>query len=122
MSIAGRPYVVRALRRGKKGPQVAFEDVTDRDRAAELRGADVSVAARRDLGDGEYWPEDLVGLEVRPGGGVVVGVSHGPAQDRLVVERDGARFEIPFVDELVPTVDIEAGFLEVSEIDGLSSP
>ncbi|MGH3649981.1 MAG: ribosome maturation factor RimM [Acidimicrobiia bacterium] len=120
--IEDRPYTVRAIRRGKKGHQVAFEEVTDREGAERIRGNDVFVEQRRALTEGEYWPEDLVGLEVRPGGGVVVEVSLGAAQDRLVVERGDSRFEVPFVDELVPLVDVEGGFVEIVEIEGLSSP
>jgi 16S rRNA processing protein RimM len=48
-------------------------------------------------------------------------VDHGPSQDRLVIERSGTRFEVPFVDELVPVVDVAGGFVEVVEIEGLSS-
>lgn len=120
--IAGRPCEVRAVRQGKKGPQVAFEGITDRAGAERLRGHEVFADQRRQLGQGEYWPQDLVGLEVRPGGGEVVAVIHGAAQDRLAIQRQDIRFEVPFVDELVPTVDLERGFIEVVEIDGLSSP
>ncbi|HEX6300756.1 MAG TPA: ribosome maturation factor RimM [Acidimicrobiia bacterium] len=120
--IDDRPYTVRAVRQGKKGPQVAFEGVTDRPDAERLRGKDVFAAERRPLGASEFWPQDLVGLEVRPGGGEVVEVTHGVAQDRLTIQREGIRFEVPFVEELVPTVDLEEGFVEVVEIEGLSSP
>ncbi|MGD2101528.1 MAG: ribosome maturation factor RimM [Acidimicrobiia bacterium] len=120
VTVAGRVYTVRGVRRGKKGPQVAFEGVTDRNGAERLRGNDVSVTRRRDLRSDEYWPTDLIGLDVTPGGGVIVDVVHGPTQDRIVVERDGSRFEVPFVHDLVPVVDMEAGLVEVVEIEGLS--
>lgn len=120
--IASEPYTVRAVRRGKKGHQVAFEGVTSRDAAEAMRGSDVFVPERRQLSEDEYWPADIIGLEVRPGGGVVAAVSHGPSQDRLVIERTGSRFEVPFVDELVPVVNIAGGYIEIAEIDGLSSP
>lgn len=115
-------YIVRALREGKKGPQVAFDGVTDRESAEALRGSEVFVSEPRELGEGEFWPSDLVGLQVRPNGGRVVGVEHGASQDRLVIDRDGHRFEVPFVDELVPVVDLNEGFVEIDEIEGLSSP
>lgn len=120
--VGDQRQTVRDLRRGKKGPQVAFVAITDRPGAEELRGSDVLVTERRQLEEGEFWPTDLVGLAVRPGGGLVVAVAHGPAQDRLVIERDGSRFEIPFVHALVPLVDLDAGFVEIVEIDGLDDP
>lgn len=52
----------------------------------------------------------------------MVDVSFGPAQDRLVIEREGIRFEVPFVDELVPTVDLVEGFVEVVDLPGLREP
>jgi 16S rRNA processing protein RimM len=120
--VADRPYTVRATRRGKKGPQVAFVEITTRDAAEPMRGSDVLARERRRLVENEFWPSDLVGLEVRPGGGSVVGVEHGPSQDRLVIERGQEVFEVPFVDDLVPVVDIPAGFVEIDEIDGLIRP
>jgi 16S rRNA processing protein RimM len=120
--VDGHPYTVRSLRRGKKGPQVAFEGIRDRPGAEVLRGRDVFVTERRVLHTDEFWPADLIGLEVTPGGGRVVDVAHGPAQDRLVVERDGARFEVPFVEAFVPRVDLEGGLVEILEIEGLIPP
>jgi ribosomal 30S subunit maturation factor RimM len=59
---------------------------------------------------------------VTPGGGRVVDVVFGPAQDRLVVERDAIRFEVPFVEAFVPRVDLETGVVEIVEIEGLIPP
>jgi 16S rRNA processing protein RimM len=120
--IQDRPYVVRAVRRADKGHHVAFKNVLSREDAETIRNEDVLVVDRRTLDSHEFWPDDLVGLEVRPSGGKVVAVKYGPGQDRLVIERAGTRFEIPFVDPLVPVVDIEAGYIETAEIDGLTEP
>ncbi len=120
--IRDRPFVVRAIRQTDRGHQVAFEDVVDRNGADQIRNLDVFVPQRRTLGEEEFWPDQLVGLEVRPGGGTVVAVVHGTAQDRLIVERDGVRFEVPFVAEFVPTIDLAGGHVVVVEIEGLSEP
>lgn len=117
--IDSTPYTVRDLRKADRGHQVAFTEVTDRYAAEEIRNRDVHVDERRQLEEGEFWPSDLVGLEVVPGGGRVVALVQGSAQDRLVIERDGTRFEVPFVEPLVPVVDLEAGIVEVVEIEGL---
>lgn len=105
----GRALVVASARRYRdRGLLVAFVGVTDRTEAESLRGALLTVpsGSRRDLGDGEFWPEQLVGLRaVTPDGsplGRVSGVDLGEAQDRLIVTRpDGAEVLVPFVDPLV---------------------
>ena len=120
-------HAVRAVRPVDRGYQVAFEGVTDREGAEELRGLDVSVSERRELGEGEFWPDDLIGLAVfddtgRPVG-VVKEVVFGPGQERLLVERvTGGTFEVPFVDDLVPLVDREAKRVEIVPIPGLIEP
>ena len=118
------PHQVRAVRRIDKGFQVAFVGIDDRERAEGLRGAEVLVEGRRSLEEGEFWPEDLVGLEARTIDGdrlgVVVGVVAGLAQDRLVVDAGGSNFEIPFVDDLVPVVDLDQRYIVVVPVPGLT--
>ena len=125
--VGDRPYSIRAVRRVDRGYQVAFEGVIDRVGAEELRGLDVSVSERRELGDGEFWPDDLIGLAVFDDSGeplgVVKEVVFGPAQERLLVERvTGGTFEVPFVADLVPLVDREADRVEIVAIPGLIEP
>ena len=117
--IEGRPFVVRAVRRADRGYHVAFEDVNNRAAAEIIRNRDIFVAERRTLSDSEFWPDHLVGLAVRPTGGQVVALIHGAAQDRLVIERDGVKFELPFVQALVPVVDVDGGYIEIVEPEGL---
>lgn len=116
------PYRVRAIRKADRGYHVAFDEVPDRTAAESIRNLDITVPARRALADNEYWPENLIGLEVRPEGGSITEIVFGPSQARLVIERAGSRFEVPFVEELVPVVDIEGGYVEIVEIEGLSPP
>jgi 16S rRNA processing protein RimM len=114
------------VRRVDKGFQIAFEGIDDRERAEGLRGAAVFVEGRRALEEGEFWPEDLVGLEARTIDGdrlgVVVGVVAGLAQDRLVVDGEGSIFEVPFVDDLVPVVDLDKRYVEIVPVPGLTEP
>ena len=119
VTVENRSLTVREIRPGKKGPQIAFTEITDRDGAEALRGNWVELEDSPRLGDDQFWTTDLIGLEVLPGGGVVIGVEHGPAQDRLVIERDNAMFEVPFVAALVPVVDVESGFVQILEVEGL---
>jgi len=104
---------------------VRFAEVGDRTGAEALRGTSFTIdpADRRDLGDGEFWVEDLVGCDVvdRDGApiGVVESVEFGAAQDRLAVRTDAGRFEVPFVDAIIPEVDLERRIVVVTPPEGL---
>jgi len=121
-----RSLTVAAVADSKDGFRVSFDSIDSRDEADALRGVQLTVPAsqRRTLDDGEWWPEDLVGCEVVDVDDQPVGRVHevilGVAQDRLVViDDDGARAEIPFVDALVPEVDVSNDRIIVDLPEGL---
>jgi 16S rRNA processing protein RimM len=109
---------------------VRFKDVDDRTAAEGLRATmlvvEVDEAARPDDPD-EFYDHQLVGLTVvtTAGGaiGEVVDVLHLPGQDVLAITRaDGAEVLVPFVKELVPTVDLDAKVVTVEPRPGLLDP
>ncbi|MGI8692759.1 MAG: ribosome maturation factor RimM [Geodermatophilaceae bacterium] len=72
----------------------------------------------------EFYDHQLVGLRARLGDGTAVGVVrdvvHGPAGDLLAIEREaGSELLVPFRADMVPTVDVEAGYVEVRPPEGL---
>lgn len=122
----GQRLTVARTRWSKGSLVVAFEEVTDRTAAEALQGRILVVHVdpdERPDGDDEYYDRQLRGLRVvDPDGmelGVVVDVVHGPAQDLLVVGTGDVQRMVPFVRELVPTVDLAAGTLTVVEPGGL---
>ena len=97
-----------------------------RETVEELRGAELLVAVA-DLPAIEepnsFYDHQLVGLAARlPDGaalGEVTAVRH-EAQDLLVIRRpDGGEALVPFVAALVPTVDLDGGFVVVDPPEGL---
>lgn len=116
--------VLRGARSGSRDLIAEFAGVTSLEAASRLVGAELLIqeTERRSLRSGEFWPDQLIGLEVRIGGagiGFVSDVILGP-QDRLVVVRtDGAIGEVPFVGPLVPEVDPEGGWVRIKPPDGL---
>lgn len=121
---SGELVVTSSKRYRDKGLVVGFEGVTDRAGAEALRGTVLTVETdrRRELDDGEFWPEDLIGLEAKaPDGsplGTVTGVDQGVAQSRLVVTTtDGREVLVPFVSELVD--DPTDGTIEIRDPGGL---
>lgn len=105
---------------------VGFAGYADRTAAEQLRGLVLTIPtdARRPLEDGEYWPEELVGMVgLDPDGnrvGTITGIVLAEAQDRIVLTTDDGRtVEVPFVDELVGEVHPSGGFLVLRLPEGL---
>ena len=105
---------------------VRFEEVPDRTAAEELTGTRLTTLVDENETtdeEGVYFDHQLIGLDVIDQNstvfGEVVRVEHLGFQDMLVVSVPGAERLIPFVDDLVPEVDLDAGRIVVRAIPGL---
>lgn len=122
----GRRLTVAATRTISGRLVASFAEITDRSAAEELRGAvllaDV-VADELPSGPDEYFDRQLIGLAVLDAAGVRAGtiteVLHGPAQDLLVVDVAGTPRLVPFVQALVPVIDLVAGHVQLADVGGL---
>ncbi len=112
-----KSYKLKVVRVMPKGVVVRVAGVADRNAAEALKGTALH-AARSALGDaepGEYFHEDLIGLEAVDPSGVRIGsikaVENFGAGDLLEIARDGtAKTEfVPFVEAYVPDVNIVVG-------------
>ncbi|WP_245708659.1 ribosome maturation factor RimM [Ruania alba] len=118
-----REFVVAALRHQQQHVYVRFEGVADRTAAEELRGLELYAPPSEDE-PGAWYPHQLAGLRAeRPDGrllGAVEGIQHLPAHDVLVLrEATGERTLVPFVSEIVPTVDVPGGRVVIDPPFGL---
>ena len=115
-----RDTEILSARRASDATLVTLAGVTSRSGAEPFKGATVLVH-REDLpppAEGEWFQGDLVGLEARTPEGTPLGRvteiwNTGPVPV-LVVEGGGPEpLMVPFVDEFVPEVDVQAGVLVV---------
>ncbi len=119
------PLTVVSARWNKDILLLAFEDIESRNDAETLRGAKLFIETEElDEDEDEGWYEhELVGLEARVGSQVVgkIAALHTmPVQDLLVVEApDGKEILIPFVEQIVPEVNVAEGFVLLTPPDGL---
>lgn len=126
---AGERDLTVAATRIQQGRWYArFSEVSSRTDAESLRGVELTLAVDTEVEaeeDPEAWyPSELKGLAVRHVDGrelgTVIDLEHYPAQDLLIVRAaDGRRVMLPFVEELVPEVDIEAGTVLADPPGGL---
>jgi 16S rRNA processing protein RimM len=119
------PLSVESARWNKDILLLAFEGIETRNQAETLRGAKLFIETEElDEDDDEGWYEhELVGLEARVGSRVVgkVAALHTmPVQDLLVVEdADGKEILVPFVEQIVPEVNVAGGYILLTPPDGL---
>jgi 16S rRNA processing protein RimM len=121
-----RPFTVRSVRNHSGRLLVSFAEVVDRAGAEAVRGMLLTAAVEPDerpAAPGEFYDRQLIGLRAATPEGVEVGsvrsVLHLPAQDILEIETVAGPRLVPFVEALVPDVDLEAGRLTVVSLTGL---
>jgi 16S rRNA processing protein RimM len=120
---------VDAARRANDAILLKLHSVDDRDRAAELRGA--QVCARRgefpELPAGEFYACDVEGARVVLGQpeerelGRVMELRSYPSVDVLLVAAadGGLPWEVPLVSGVVERVDVTGGIVVLASLDGV---
>ncbi|MFF0298091.1 ribosome maturation factor RimM [Kitasatospora sp. NPDC004614] len=107
-----------------------FAGVKDRTAAEALRGtfliAEVDPDETPEDPD-EYYDHQLIGLDVVLTDGTLIGelteVVHLPYQDLLTVQRpDGTEVLIPFVEQIVPVIDLDEQRAVITPPPGLIDP
>ncbi|TDD57589.1 ribosome maturation factor RimM [Kribbella antibiotica] len=109
---------------------VKFVESPDRTAAENLRNLEVQAEIgenERPEDPEEYYDRELIGLKVRTTtgeeAGEVIDVIHLPSQDLLEVRRPaGNAVLVPLVEELVPQIDLDAGYVTVADRPGLLDP
>jgi 16S rRNA processing protein RimM len=122
-----KELTVKTMRLHTKKLLVFFEEIPDRNLAEEHKGSYLTVELDESEipqdGD-EFYDEQLIGLTAINNSnsplGVVVDVIHGTAQDLLVIKTpDKKDVLVPFVDEIVPTIDLAKKQILITPPKGL---
>ncbi|GAB7023887.1 ribosome maturation factor RimM [Salidesulfovibrio brasiliensis] len=124
----GRPkrFAVSKWRKHKGMILMTLEKVEDRDRAEELRGAEVLVRTRDlpEIDDDEVYLYQLEGLRVELSDGTEVGVLSGfietPQQETWSITMpNGKELLLPAVPEFVLDIDLDAERIVIDPPEGL---
>ncbi|MDI2129271.1 ribosome maturation factor RimM [Yinghuangia seranimata] len=109
---------------------LSFEGVADRNGAEALRNvlliAEVDPTELPDDPE-EFYDHQLIGLDVFLEDGTAIGevheIAHLPSQDLLIVKRpDGREVMVPFVEEIVPEIDLDEQRVVITPPPGLIEP
>jgi len=122
-----RTLTVAAARNHSGRLLVRFDEVLTRDVAESLRGT-LLLGSTDDLpptdDPDEFYDHELEGLVVELLDGAKVGtvkeIAHGAGGELLVVNREGGgELLVPFVRQIVPSVDVKAGKVVIDPPEGL---
>ena len=122
----GVSYEISVMRLAKKGVIAKVKGINDRDAAARLRGVELYVSASLlpEPDEGEWYYSDLVGLEVRDPGGLVIGeivsVQNYGAGDLLEIKQAGTgRTEfLPLHEDYVAEISVADGHMVIDPPEG----
>ncbi len=106
---------------------VSFQHIADRTAAETHHGCilEAEVDPNETPDDGSFYDRQLRGLTVLVNGqarGTIKDVLHLPAHDSLLIAYNGVDVQVPFVEELVPEVDLDARTITVVDRPGLLDP
>ena len=116
---------IRSARWNKAILLLGFEEIADRNAAETLRQARLEFDTEEEQEDDQdqWYEHELVDLKVMLEGeqvGVITEMRTGTAQDLLVFKgNDGEEVFLPFVEEFVPEIDLEAGTMTITPPAGL---
>lgn len=120
VTVEGRLLTISRSQQSDEGLIVTFAGIEDREQAAALRGAYITVPLddARPLPADRYYHFQLVGLTVvdsRGGGtlGTVREVLSYPANDVLLVTGAGGERLVPMVSSVILKVDLDVGQITV---------
>ncbi|ODA66198.1 Ribosome maturation factor RimM [Methyloligella halotolerans] len=122
----GRSFKIAQLREGPKGLVVKFKGVNDRNAAEALTGTKLYVDRDKlpESEPDEWYYADLIGLVAVDGEGAALGLvtavhNFGASDIIELAPESGPTLLVPFTEEAVPEVDMEAGRLTVHIPEGL---
>ena len=126
MGSSHQPVTIANVRHHNKGLIIALEEFSSREELGHLRNQDMFVRAddRPALPEGEYYLHQLIGLQVVSDKGEQLGVvsewiETGANGVFVIKPSDGGEILIPDTEEVVVSIDLEAGQMTVRLIPGL---
>ena len=121
-----QPFLIRSSRRQMEAMLVSLQDYATPEAVGRFRNLLVYVRADEipDLGEGEYYHHECIGMMVIDEGGARIGVIteilESSAHDIFVVQtEDKKEVLIPMTDEVVLKVDVKQREMQVRLLPGL---
>ena len=121
------PFTVKSFRFHKNHTLLMLEEIRDINDAEQYKTDEVCISAdsREELPEGEYYQDELIGLQAADEDGNVLGEvidveETSYTQNRLRIRRDdGQEFLVPFVPAFIREVNFDGEVIVIRVMEGL---
>lgn len=115
--------VINSYRPHKQFDMITMDGITNINDVIKYKGKSIFIK-REDLvlGKDEYLDEDLIGLDVVMNDkvmGKVVRIDADLHQDKIVVNKDGTLYLVPYVCDIIKNINLKEGCITLEYIKGL---
>ena len=123
--IDGKPVTIVDVSWHRGRPLIKFNTIDCTEDARQLRGKPIEIPQSQiqPLPEDHYYHFQLIGLEVRTVGGEHLGkireVLAGESNDTYVVQGTEGEILIPAIEDVVKSIDLAHGYMEIEPIAGL---
>lgn len=126
VEIKGETYTIKSYRKHKNFHLLTFEGVSNMNDILHLKGETVFIEENADdltLDEYEFHVKDIIGLKVinlddNQTLGTIKDVMFTGANDVWVIEGE-KEYLIPYIEQVVQTVDLDQGIVEITPLEGL---
>jgi len=123
--VDGKPLTIADVSWHRNRLIVKFSTIDSAQDAQQLRGKSIDIRQSQvqPLAKDHYYYYQLIGLEVRTASGEHLGnvkeILSGQSNDTYVVQGTKGEILIPAIEDVVKSVDLERGLIEIEPIAGL---
>ncbi|MGB2827292.1 MAG: ribosome maturation factor RimM [Dehalococcoidales bacterium] len=123
--VDGKSMTIADVSWHRDRPILKFSTVDCAEDAQQLRGKSIEIPQSQlhPLPEGHYYRFQLIGLKVVTAGGEPLGeikeILDGKSNDTYVVQGTEGEILIPAIEDVVRSVDLERGLMEIEPIAGL---
>ena len=115
--------VINSYRPHKQFDMITLEGITNINEVLKYKGSNVYIKKEDlELKSNEYLDEDLIGLKVIMNDkvyGKVEKIKKDIYQDKIVVNKDGIMYMVPYVCDIIKNINLEEGTITIEYIKGL---
>lgn len=115
--------MINSYRPHKQFDMITIKGYTNINEVLKYKGKQVYIKkSDLTLEQGEYLDEDLIGMDVMMNHqkkGKVVRIEKDRYQDKIVVNKEGKEYLVPYVCDIIKNINLEERFITLENIKGL---